>query len=552
MSLGSVSGRKPFHPLRDNSQLIRQNSRIEKRIVTMADTPESDLSKDVSLRSAMIWLSAIVVAYLAFRVPIMLHEPARLDEHYAVPGWTITKTGLPQLPHLPCRDPSKVYYRADEVLYAEPPLYFYVQAVCFLLLPDTIGAARVPSLLSGVGVLILLFALTSAWTGSRRAGLWATATFSLSRWFIYGVTLSRGDLLCTFLGLAAVWTTWRWTRSRHAGWLIGSGVLIGLGGLTHPFAIVYAAQIGAWVVFESRGWKRLGNFLLVTIVSLLVFALWIPLILVDSELFRIQFLNQIGLAGDNAADAWLLRLPRTLWFHGQFLWRNLGIWQFLVPLVVLCLATGAVLQKKIHNLRTAIALAWSSIVLMCFCTGLHHPVPGYWSYPGALIFIGLGWGIASFFDALQHAGPSMRWVAWPAGLLIIASLLPGSSVRILVAMVQHWGDPNYSAPAFARIVMERVPEHTRCTVDGEFVLDFLVAGRPTLGIPTEMEYFDAENHPYDYLIVSRYSERFGVGEAYCGVWKEALGIHADPFACYAEIFVPTEKPCTPRPRMTLK
>jgi hypothetical protein len=352
--------------------------------------------------------------------------------------------------------------------------------------------------------------------------------------------------------LAAVWLTWRWTNTRRVAWLIGTGACLGLGGLTHPFAIVYAVQIGIWVVLESKGWLRLKNFLLLTGTSLLVFGLWIPLILVDPELFRIQFLNQIGLAGDRQAQAWLLRLPRTLWFHGQFLWSNLGIWQFLPPLFVTCVATVSAISRGTRGLCIAVALAWSSIVLMCFSTGLHHPVPGYWSYPGALLFISMGWGIAGLLNCFRRRGGRVRWLAWPVGLLLLASLIPGSSVRILVAMVEHWGDPNYSEPAFARLLLNRIPESARCTVDGEFVLDFLVAGRPTLGIPTEVEYFDAENYPYDYLVVSRYSQRFGVGEAYCGRFQESLGIREEPFACYAELFVPADQPCVPRPRMQWK
>jgi hypothetical protein len=34
----------------------------------------------------------------------------------------------------------------------------------------------------------------------------------------------------------------------HWPWLVWPGVFIGLGGLTHPFALAYAIQIGVWVL----------------------------------------------------------------------------------------------------------------------------------------------------------------------------------------------------------------------------------------------------------------------------------------------------------------
>ena len=64
-----------------------------------------------------------------------------------------------------------------------------------------------------------------------------------------------------------------------------TGVLCGLGLLTHPFAIVYCLQIGVWVLWASRGWKRaVGNGALLAAVALLVLALWLPLILITTLL----------------------------------------------------------------------------------------------------------------------------------------------------------------------------------------------------------------------------------------------------------------------------
>lgn len=500
-------------------------------------------------RGSAAVLAVIVLAYFLFRLPILLCEPARLDEHYAVPGWTILRTGLPQLPHLPSRNPESMFYRADEVLYAEPPLHFYAEALSFLVFPDTIGTARLPSLCAGAVILVLISVLTWCWTGDRLAGLCAAALFSLSRWFIYGVTLARGDILCTMFGLAALWTVCRWRIDPRLRWLVAAGVLIGLGGLTHPFALVYAFQIGIWVVAASRGWQRARNFAVVTTVSLLVFALWIPLILVDPELFRIQFENQF-LGGGGETLGWMKRPWNSLWYHEDYLWKNIGPWQFLLGIVPLTIATGVGLWRQEAGLRASCALAWSSLVLMSLLSGTHHDVPGYWSYPGSLIFVSVGWLIATLAEAAMRARRGIAvWLLPAGGLALLAAMIPGSSARLLQAAVWHWNDDNYCAPAFARKLLAEIPVDARCTVDGEFVLDFLAAGRPVLGIPTEPIYFDAEHHPYDYLVVSRYSMQYHIGQAYCGQLLRTAGIQEDPFACYVEIYTPSTSPCRPQARI---
>jgi 4-amino-4-deoxy-L-arabinose transferase-like glycosyltransferase len=475
-----------------------------------------------------------------------LHEPGRIDEFYAVPGWTILHTGLPQLPHFPSRSLTSVFYKADEVLYAEPPLYFYVQALFYCFLPVNLATARIPSLLSGIGVLALVYELTRRWTGTSLAAFWAAALCSLSRWFIYGVTLARADLACTLCGLAAIWMMDRRRETPHVKWILAAGVLIGLGGLTHPFAIVYAVQLGVWVALASRGWRRLGDFVLLTAATLAVFALWIPLILVDPEVFRVQFYNQFLNNGRGGDLSWLADPGHSLWYHVRYLWLIVGAWQCVLALVPLLVATPFIWRRPAASLALAAGLTWSAFVLMSLAVGSHHDVPGYWSYPGGLAFILTGWFLAGASSRLRSSSPELARFFNPlCALLLLALMLPGSSLRILQAAVTHWSDVNYNAPAFAQQVLAEIPADARCTVDGEYVLDFLAAGRKTLGVPTETIYFDADRHPYDYLILSRYGLRMGLASRYCAEKVKSLGVEQDPFACYIEIYRPAATPCPP-------
>jgi hypothetical protein len=123
-------------------------------------------------------------------------------------------------------------------------------------------------------------------------------------------------------------------------------------------------------------------------------------------------------------------------------------------------------------------------------------------------------------------------------LLLLAGMVPGAGAKLFLTHVRNWTDPNYNAPLFARQLMERIPRDAMCTVDHEYLLDFLVSGRPVLGIPTSRIYLNAEDYPYDYLIVSRYGLRTGVPDEYGSRRVASAGLAGDELACYAEIHVP--------------
>jgi 4-amino-4-deoxy-L-arabinose transferase-like glycosyltransferase len=485
------------------------------------------------------WL-LIVVAVLAFRLPPMLRQPGRIDEEcYAVPGWTILRTGLPQLPNLPSRNPESMFYRADEVLYAEPPLYFYLQAAVYSVLPITYGTARLLSAAAAVGMLWATLQLALRTTGSAAAALWGTGLFAVSRWLAYPATIARADIFCAWFGLLAVMAAFRWERSRQARWLAMSGAWIGLGALMHPLAIVYAVQIAAWVAVAARGRDRLLLPALTAAVSLAVFALWLPLILIDPELFAIQFRNQfLGRSGETLS--WIRRPAASLWYHARFLWLYMNAWQCSLILAGGAASFVAARRTGRRELRILLHLAWSGFLLIGLIVGTHHDVPGYWAYPAALGFIGVGCALAAAGGALFRAAPPLvaRGAAIVAAMVLAAAMIPGSGARLFLTHVRHWSDVNYNAPAFAQALLAEIPASAACTVDHEYLLDFIVAGRPVLGIPTSRIYLNAEDYPYDLLVVSRFGLRENVPQEYGAVRRQAVGIADDELACYAELHVP--------------
>lgn len=473
----------------------------------------------------------------AFRLPPILCQAGRIDEEcYAVPGLTILRTGLPQLPHFPTRNPGSMFYRADEVLYAEPPLFFYVQAGLYALLSPSYATARLLSLMASLLVQWRIYELTKRWTGSSGAGLLAAGTLGLSRWFHYAAMIARPDMLCTLWGVLAIEAVNRWADDEHrTRWVLLCAAWLGLGGLTHPLAIVFAAQAFLWMAWRARGWQRLWQPALLMSVTLAIFALWLPLILLHPDIFWKQFDNQFLGHSSGSPFLWLLRPWKSVWYHSRFLWLNIGPVQVLLVLVPLVWCTVRALRDRHAACARAAWLAWSGFLFLSLMVGTHHDVPSYWAYPGALMMLTLGIFAATTFQRLRAVRPKLvRVTAAVSTVVLLIALLPGSGARLFVEYVRHWNDDDFHGDRVAQKLLAAVPPGDRCAVAGEFVLNFLAAGRPVLGIPSQPIYFELEQHEVDVLIVSADTPP-DLAERECAITDFRVGSNASTFSAWAEI-----------------
>src|SRR5438045_934910 len=112
------------------------------------------------------WLALMMAIFLAWHLPLMVRTcPGQDEDFYGVSGSTILRSGLPQVPYIPSRDPRTIFYRADVALYIVPPLSFYLQALVHAALGEGIGPARLASTLAGLGAVYLVYDLCRIWSG---------------------------------------------------------------------------------------------------------------------------------------------------------------------------------------------------------------------------------------------------------------------------------------------------------------------------------------------------------------------------------------------------
>lgn len=504
------------------------------------------------------WLLAIIVAFLVVRLPAVWMLPASQDEEwYSVPGLTVVREGIPRVPYARADAEDSVFFGSDRMLFAMPPMLFYAEAVWFAILPVRHGTARLASLTAGVGAIVMVWLIGRDLFNDRRTANWAAGIYAFSRLFFFPATIVRPDMLCGFWGLAAAWCVIRavgWavpTTSLNAAvvgtahpaktwrWTIFAGIALGLGGLSHPFAIVFAIQCAATMLLARTSvTNRLLRLAVLTISAVLTFSLWLPLILQEPELFKRQFLNNILLpAGPGLLERLVMPWP-YIGGHLPLVIERGGPW----PLAA---ATLASLYGVLRDWQTGgrrliwlAIMAWSGVYLILTMQG-HHPLEGYWCYPMAFLALSSGRTVADFITRSNGETSPLRAVF--ATVVVIGLLLPGSGLRATVAAIKHWGDPNYDSARFVEELLRDIPADARLIVGTEFALD-AYARRPdiVLGIRHPL-YFDATVLPYDYVILGRMGLREDLDEAFDGkAWKE-YGIPTDEFACYAVVLKPKAK-----------
>lgn len=502
-----------------------------------SDLPKVPVVNRASQRRDLALLLLICLSFFLLRLPVMYLQPGGQDEDcYAVPGLTIAQSGIPRLPHVPARNRDSVYFHADEQLYSEPPLYFYYQSLFYLVLPAVYGTARLSSAIAGIVLLVLVYRLCVQMGCSSRAALWSVLFLSLSRWFYFPAICARPDMLCATLGIAVVLTLFRWQETRRHRELVVAGVLIGLGGLTHPFAIVYAVQAAVWVMLASRNWRRLANPAVMAVVAIACCCIWLPLIAMAPEAFRVQFHNQFFTNHEMPLWQRFLLPFESIAYHAGHVWDHIGTIQMMLTLASLSAASIAAWRANNRRIAIVCCLAWSSIYLMCAVVGPHHPVFGYFVYFAALVAPCFGMTVEFLVGLVPARSRHRQFAAIAATGLIVMSLIPGSGLRTLAVHLSHLGDVNYNSPRFAKELIAELPSDKLYAVDTQFVLDFVAADRRTILAATVPFYFRAQDYDYDYLIVSRTGERSQVAAEMNGEQIGERGLKDDIWACYAEIY----------------
>ena len=318
--------------------------------------PGRSSSRHVMLDVA--WLVGLGLLFMA--TGLGLRDPWPPDEpRFALVAQDMLRTGDWLIP------------RVGGDLYADkPPLFFWLIAVATSLTGSLRVGFLLPSLLAGLGTLLLTYDLLRRVRG-REVGLAAAFVLLLTFQFVWQARQAQIDaVLCFFTTLSLYGLLRHHCLGPARGWYLVGWAAAGLGVITKGVGFLPLLALVPFVLLARRGWpaavKRVGSLGVAGVAAMLVaIGLWfVPMIVATS------------------AGGELLDYRNEILFH-QTLTRYAGAWHhaapvyyyfveiiplFWLPLIALVpwLLPRWRAALRDRDTMTAVLLAWVVIVVLFF------------------------------------------------------------------------------------------------------------------------------------------------------------------------------------------
>jgi len=320
--------------------------------------PGRSSGRDVMLDVA--WLAGLGALFMA--TGLGLRDPWPADEpRFALVAQDMLRTGDWLIP------------RVGGDLYADkPPLFFWLIAAATALTGSLRVGFLLPSLLAGLGTLLLTYDLLRRARG-REVGLAAAFVLLLTFQFVWQARLAQIDAVLCFLTTLSLYGLLRHhCLGPTRGWYLAGWAAAGLGVITKGVGFLPLLALVPFVLLARRGWpataKRIGSLGVAGVAAMLVaIGLWfVPMIVATS------------------AGGELLDYRNEILFH-QTLTRYSGAWHhaapvyyyfveiipfFWLPLVALVpwLLPRWLAAFREQDTMTATLLSWVAIVALFFTT----------------------------------------------------------------------------------------------------------------------------------------------------------------------------------------
>ncbi len=478
----------------------------------------------------------MVILFVAMRATVVICAPGGQDEEwYGIPGLTIAQEGVPRVPYARATNENSVFYGADQLLYAQPPLSFYLQSPFFLVLSPTYTTARLASLLGACVSIVTTYVMGRVLLHDSRVALLGAMLFSLSRLCFFPAVLARPDMLCGMFGLLAVVFTALWDQRTSFRWVVFAGASVGLGALCHPFAIVFAVQLSIWILGGGNVRRRMKGFVCFALAVTAAFSLWLPLIAIRADLFEAQFIgNILRPTGPGLASRFLLPYESILDQIPQLIDRAHPI-QF--SMLCMGLIGSGIIAWRNHQpgSRVLWLLATSSVYLLVVFLGT-HPIQGFWCYSAAIGWVCFALALLKGIERLNCSTGHTRLLKYAATGLVMIAMFPGSGARAIVVYALHLDDPTYNGSRFTRTVLDELPTGSSLTAGPEFALDAYGLGWNVILACRHPMYFDSAEFPTDFYVFGRRDLAEGLPYPYDCEFIRSYGNKEDIFANYAEVY----------------
>ncbi len=406
-------------------------------------------------RKRMLVQAGALLALLTYWL-LELHHLAVVPRAYEDEAWIASTSWKLATQGVFGTDIQGGYLGVRQHAFGFMPLYPLLQSLVFRLGGVGLWQARLTSVLLGLLVLTLTFALGRRLLGASVGllavgGLLLTRTAGLTLYRPSGILLvdlarlARYDIAVPVFGLAACLALTRVRplgRWRAVAWAALAGALGGLAGLAHIYGWFWLVALGAALVYHGatrRAWRW-------TAAVLAAFATGAGLVSLPYHLFVLS--NWNDWVGQLTQYTNLLAQPHVAWYLTNLLteplrygpgldaadwrtWLRPGLW--LVAAVGPLAAVALVLRAR-RSLAAA-ALAWSLALLPALMAVLiTSKVANYLLLFLPLLALAVAWGLVSVWRYARLK----RW-AWLQGLLLLVC------AAVAVEGLAHWARLDQSA-----------------------------------------------------------------------------------------------------------
>lgn len=309
----------------------------------------------------------------------------------------------------------------------KPPLYYWLSGICACELgPNSEAASRLPSVIFGAGLVLLVLGVASREFG-RRAGLFSALAIGTCIQQIVLAHSAVTDMTFVFFLTSAVFAYRRWFLAEgraRIGWAVAAGLLGGLATLTKgpvaPVLLFTAFLIDLWIAGRL---KRLYSCdVLAGIASLIVVAL--PWYLVMYVLHRDEFVQ--GFLVANNITRFLRPEHASQTGNWTSYFRNFGV------LLLFFFPWSGFLPQAIkfgwrRNDCLRLCTIWATVVFVFFSISKTQLVTYIFPlYPAAAILIGYLWSSAASGDS-----KALRSIRGGLVFNCVIGLLLGAALAII-------------------------------------------------------------------------------------------------------------------------
>lgn len=309
-----------------------------------------------------------------------------------------------------------------EVYTEKPPLLFWSMAAMGALFGDTNEwAARLPSILSGVYVVGLLYLLGRRMFNPQVA-FWAAIVLISCFRFWFQARRGQIDMLLTATMITALYAFWRWDDERKASWLALAYAAIGAGMLAKgPPALVFPLLFLFTFYWKNPVPRKQTHWLIGTLAAVAIALLWY----VPARIYGAETATEAVQSGmgenlfRNTLGRFLLGVSKAQppWYYLETVPVDLIPWTFVAPPV---LYWGWTNRKSSRSMWAIFSWLVPALIFFSICIGkrelyLLPLMPVF-----ALLF---GAGLVH----LRNAG-NLKWllrggIAW-SGVLLLFSAAP--------------------------------------------------------------------------------------------------------------------------------